>query len=705
MRTDPTVRPWTGFLIAVAALAATAAPAAAQQGFELLPVSATTQSLSAGRALQLRVQLLDPSGLPFPGQPIAWRVASSDAGAYGPSQSITDSNGVAVARFHFPQAGTTVVEASYGGLAPVQFTVVSTAVAPPPPRPSPPLVLTAVGATERSLVLGDRDEFGVLVSYESGGPAAGVEVLFAIESSPGSPGVGRSDQTLVTDSSGVARASYGFSTAGRVEIRVSVPNAQVPVTPDSILFTVEVASLGSLTPERNTYRTAGEALDQVCRDVFVDSAGNQRPEPRPTPLCVYMTGTLQDREQRAEAVRTLTNTGLGSQSTTALSGIELQTGAVQSRLAALRGGGLRSAAGQIALQIDGVGLSNGTFAGVREQDARRDLFEDRLERSFARLYAGLDADSEPAGGTAEEPAEAPQIAPRRERPWGFFVTGRLTRGKRVEGAEETGFDFDTKGATLGFDRAVSANGFLGLALSGLRNTTDLRGGGGTLDGDSVSATFYAIHEGEKGYVQLTASYGRTRFDQKRPVALPVVGTLEARAEFDGDQLASTLELGRSIDGSAGSLTFFARGSWARASIDGFRETGAVATIPGSGFGPVDFGLEVADQRLDSLLGEGGLDWGKAISVAHGLVIPQLTVTWAHEFDHDAQRVRARFLGDTAAGSSFFVFTDPPDRDWLTASAALRFQFLWGSFFVSYDHDFQRADLETSTYNAGLRFEF
>ncbi len=703
MRTDPTARPLTGFLLAVALLA-TVSPAAAQQVTQLTAVSSASPSVSAGGALQLRVRL-EAVGIPIDNQPIDWRVVSSDAGAYGPSMSYTNSNGVAVARFHFPQSGTTAIEASFATLPPVRFTVVSTPAAPGP-GPSSQLLLAAVGATDRSLVLGDRDDLAVVVTYAGGRPAAGVGVRFAVESSPGSPGVGRSDQTVLTDDTGVASASYGFSTAGRVEIRASIPGAQDNVTPDSILFTLEVASLGALTPERNTYRTAGEALDQVCRDVFVDGQGNQRAEPLPTPLCVYMTGTLEDRTQRADAVRALTNTGLGSQSTTALAGIEQQTGSIQSRLAALRGGGLRGAAGQIALQIDGVGISNGTLSSAREAGARHELFSSRLDRSFARLYAGLDAGAQESPGAGDDATgDAPEVAPRRERPWGFFVTGRLTRGHRVDGTEETGFDFDTKGATLGFDHAVGANGFLGFALSGLRNTTDLRGGGGSLDGDSLAVTLYAIHEGEKGYAQLTATYGQTSFDQHRSVALPVVGPLEARARFDGDQLASTVEVGRSLDGRAGSLTCFGRGSWARASIDGFRETGAVATIPGSGFGPVDFGLEVAQQRLDSLLGEAGLDWGKAISVAHGLVIPQLTVTWSHEFDHDAQQVRARFLGDTAAGSSFFVFTDPPDRDWLTASAALRFQFLWGSLFVAYDHEFQRADLETQTYNAGLRFEF
>jgi len=37
--------------------------------------------------------------------------------------------------------------------------------------------------------------------------------------------------------------------------------------------------------------------------------------------------------------------------------------------------------------------------------------------------------------------------------------------------------------------------------------------------------------------------------------------------------------------------------------------------------------------------------------------------------------------------------------------ALRFQFLWGSVFVAYDQEVLRDDLDLSTVNAGLRFEF
>ncbi len=693
-------------ILAVAALAALAAepPArAAEQGCTVVfaGLNNSTIELRAGDTRLLRVRLT--ACTPVIGAPVDWQIVSSTAGATGAGVSLTNNQGIAERRFRFPGAGTTVVRAVTGTVTSivVQYTVISTLAPPPPPGPTPGggnFDLQLVGSAQQSLILGDRGSTSARVVDANGRPVAGIGLLFAVETSPGSPGVGRSNQTVVTGADGIATASFGFSTAGRTTIRVVAGDSRVILTPGSILYTFDTASLGALRPERRSYRSLGEALDAVCLDVFVD-AGGQRPTPRPTPLCVYMTGTLTSRAQRADAMVALTSTGLGSQATTALAGMEQQTGSIQSRLSALRGGALRGAVDQVALEIDGVTLDGELLASARAADRLDELFGDRLDGAFARLYAGLDAQDAPVS------TDLSAAAPVRDRPWGFFVTGRLTQGEQEESVEETGFDFDTVGATIGVDRAVGANGFFGVALSSLANETDLLFGGGTLDSDAFSVTLYAIREGEKGYFQATASAGSSQFDQSRRISLPVVGALTASADFDGEQLGATIEFGRSIDGRAGSLTFFARGSFANATIDGFSETGATATIPGTGFGVVDFGLEVGEQEIDSLLGEAGLDWGRAFSTGSGLVIPQLAVTWTREFEDGAVETRARFLGDQAAGSSFFVFGDEPDTDWLTASASLRFQFLWGSLFVAYDQELMRDDLETRTVNAGLRFEF
>lgn len=685
------------WILGLALSTSAALVAQTSDGYTIRAVSAPEQTVRPG-PIDLTAQVLDPNGGGVGDFEVRWRVAETTAGAYGGGQDISGQGGFTRASFRIPRSGQTRIEARLFDQV-ATFVIVSRVGGDNPSPPTDPraqrLNLAPAGPTQLALTVGDRGTTAVRVTFDDGRPAAGVEVRFAVESSPGSPGVGRSDQTVRSGPDGLAAASFGFSTAGRTTIRATLPGGQHAPEPPSILFTVDAASLGTLDPSRQSYRSVGEALDAICLDVFVAN-GQQRPQPDPTPLCVYMTGTLDEGSERADAMRAFSPTGIGSMATTSLAGLEQQRGSIQSRLAALRGGALRSAVDQIALEIDGTRLSGDLLAAAGEDARARQRFTTQLEEAFLRLYAGLDAQ--------EAPATAPAVAPLRERPWGFFVTGRLSRGEHDSTGEETGFDFDTSGLTIGIDRAVGSNGFVGLALSSIGSQTDLADNGGELEADALAATLYLIREGTKGYVQATLSAGRDEFSQRRTLDLPELGRLEAHADFDGDQLGGTLEFGRSIDGRAGSLTFFARGNWARAEIDGFREEGAVATIPGTDFGPVDFGLEVDAQEVESLLGEAGLDWGRAISTGAGLVIPQLTATWVHEFEDDPQAVTARFLADRT-GSSFEIFTDEPDRDWLTASAALRFQFLWGSLFVAYDHDFLRDDFEMRTVNAGLRFEF
>jgi uncharacterized protein YhjY with autotransporter beta-barrel domain len=223
----------------------------------------------------------------------------------------------------------------------------------------------------------------------------------------------------------------------------------------------------------------------------------------------------------------------------------------------------------------------------------------------------------------------------------------------------------------------------------------------------MSLTLYAAWQATNGaYFQATGEYGTSDYDQSRRIDLPVVGDLEARADFDGDQAAASLEGGWVWGGRRWVSSSFVRGSWSRAEVDAFAEEGAVAPVVIGGV-PVltDFGVAVDSQELQSLLGELGFDLSGNYSFSGGVLVPAFNVTYRHEFDNDARAVHATFLGDTAGASSFFVFLDEPDRDWFSVGASLAAQFLWGSVFAGYDQELERDDLELATWQAGLRFEF
>ncbi len=666
------------------------APLAAQTTqFTLEPIGSTGFDVDLDQpTFTLRVRLLGAPGQPAGGTGIAW-TATRGAHRVSPAESFsnTNSQGEASATFTATAAGVIEISAvAERGSNTVRFRLDAIDTTPPAPQPEQPRVaaLQAQTPSPVALVLGDRQSFRAKVLDQDGQPLAGVALTWTVESSPGSPrAVGTSTPS---DAGGIATGDFDFGVAGRTVIAASYPG----IAP--VRWQVDTGSLGTLTPGNRSYASAGAALDAICAEVF------STPTPEGTPLCVYMTGTLATRGERGDAIEELTATGLGAQTSAATAGLAGQLDAIESRLSALRGGALRQSLGQIALSLDGGTVTDGLLAAARADSARREAFGRRLEASLVRLYAGLD------GGDAPAAAPAAAAEPKRDRPWGFFLNGRLTQGERDRGSDETGFDFDTAGLTVGFDRAVGANTFFGGALSALDNETDLADAGGALDVSGLALTLYGIWEaGEHGYFQATATYGQNQYEQARRLELPVIGTLTARADFDGDQLAGTLEGGFSWDGAGGTATLFGRGSYAAATVDAFRETGAIAALPGTTF-VADFGVAVEEQELTSLLGEVGLDLSKVVQMERGLFVPQVNVSFLHEFDDDAQRIRGRFLGDVAAASSFELFTDEPDRDYLNVGASLRFQFLWGSFFVAYDKELERDDLDLETFNAGLRFE-
>lgn len=552
--------------------------------------------------------------------------------------------------------------------------------------------LVPVTPTSLEIVLGDRQTFEVRVLDPRGLPVPGVPLTWEILSAPGSPR-GTAGQPVPSDAAGVARATFGFGVAGNVTIRASF-RGTAPV-----VFTVRVGSLGNLTPGRNTLASAGEAFDRICFNVFNTDGGTPRPAPTPTPLCVFMTGVLTNRDQRAETLAEMSPTGLGSVTKTAAAGAVEQQAIVASRLGALRGGAL-AAGNQISWTAGGTTIDGDLLASASSELDRRERLGHRVDAALA-ARAGR-------GGGRQGSAPVADLAPERDRRWGLFFTGRLQRGEQSgDSGDETAFDFDTTSGTLGVDFAAGANGFLGVAGGYATNQTDLSGGGGELEFDAQSLTLYGAWQSQGGsYVQGTVAFGQAEYDQLRRIELPVIGDLDARAQFDGDQQSASLEWGWTWGGRRVVASSFLRGSWARSEVEEFAEEGAVANVLIGGV-PVltDFGVALEAQELTSLLGELGFDLSGNISTSSGVLVPQLTVTYRHEFDNDARAVRASFLGDLAAGSSFFVFLDPPDRDWIDVGVSLSAQYLWGSLFVAYDQELGRDDIELSTLQAGLRFEF
>jgi outer membrane autotransporter protein len=80
-------------------------------------------------------------------------------------------------------------------------------------------------------------------------------------------------------------------------------------------------------------------------------------------------------------------------------------------------------------------------------------------------------------------------------------------------------------------------------------------------------------------------------------------------------------------------------------------------------------MSVKSRSTDSLQSELGLRLYPRIATQHGLFIPELTVTWSHDFDVDDRTVTSTWAG--AGGASFSLDGRDVSRDGLRLEADLR----------------------------------
>ncbi|MEM8932330.1 MAG: autotransporter outer membrane beta-barrel domain-containing protein, partial [Acidobacteriota bacterium] len=292
----------------------------------------------------------------------------------------------------------------------------------------------------------------------------------------------------------------------------------------------------------------------------------------------------------------------------------------------------------------------------------------------------------------------PEIDLGGESPWGFFMNGRASFGDAPRRDRDPGYEFETQGLTAGVDYRLSSSVVLGAALGYLRTDTEVQGGG-TTDVEGYSLTGYLTWYGDSWYVDAVIGYGQNDITTERAIELPRaflgVDRLVAVGEPDSDQLSVHLAYGYDTQiGRATTLTGFVRGSWVRADVDAYTETGALV-----------FDLAYEDQTVESLLGEVGFEVVHPLSMNWGVLQPMVRVSYLHEFEDDPQVLIGRFARDPRA-RPFPIRGEAPDVDFFNLAAGLTATFPRGwAGYLQYDTDLERDDLDIYTLSGGFRLQF
>lgn len=352
---------------------------------------------------------------------------------------------------------------------------------------------------------------------------------------------------------------------------------------------------------------------------------------------------------------------------------------IASRIAALRAGGVGLSVRGLTFAPDGQ-LDQGTV--------------DHMP------YAG--APGEALGGAASGDAGSMLILGNEQL--GVFVTANYTSGDQDRTINQDGFDFSSWGVTAGVDYRFRPNLVLGLALGYTDSSSDLDANGGTLDVDSVNASLYGTWAyGEHLLIDGNLTYLNSNYDQKRNFAYavgPAAASQTAKASYGGEQWSGSLGIGYQLARGPWSFGPVARLEYLSANVDGYQERMSDPNATGGAWAS-----RIHGYSQDSFTSSLGGEVSYAISTTKGVILPQLSLAWIHEFEDAAVAVNGTFIQDPTQ-SLFRIVPDRPDTDYFNARLGVSTQLAGGiAGFVYYDKVFGYRNLDMDAFGAGVRMTF
>jgi outer membrane autotransporter protein len=283
---------------------------------------------------------------------------------------------------------------------------------------------------------------------------------------------------------------------------------------------------------------------------------------------------------------------------------------------------------------------------------------------------------------------------------GLFVSGDYQNFEKDTTRFESGFERDTVGATVGVDYLFRSGLVLGAAVSYAHEFGDYDGVGGGFDHDAYGMLVYgSVVPIANLFVDAVAGYTRKdySFDRRASIALPAAGLNVAgstRGDTDGDEFKIGVNTG--YDFPLGAFTVGPRAGvlYRETTIDGFRESGRTGLE-----------LDYDNQNIQSLTTTVGVYGSMAISTGFGVIVPQATADYVHEFLDDQRRVGFRLVQDLSQ-ARFLFETDPPDRDYFNLGVGVAMVLPNGlQPFVSFRELIGYNDRSSHAVSVGLRVPF
>jgi uncharacterized protein YhjY with autotransporter beta-barrel domain len=333
-----------------------------------------------------------------------------------------------------------------------------------------------------------------------------------------------------------------------------------------------------------------------------------------------------------------------------------------------------NAGGSIVSSIGGSAAPGATGRGAiaeRLQSVREAIEERRDDQALRAMYAvngrqgaAIDAPTlrQPPGppGTGVDLVFGPQDR------LGVFVSAGAYAVNHDENRFEDGYEAQLPTVTAGADYRVTPWLTAGLALNYANFDGTYDNGGGfnkNIFGPQLYATVAAF---QRAFIDVVLGYARHENYNKRRVGVldfsadgtpneiipkpRLIG--QASANYSGNQYTASLAAG--YDHPVSEFTVGPRlGLYVdHRQTDGYEEQG-------------DTGLELRYGSLDRTLIQSSVGGriAAALETGIGVVVPQVSAVWVHEFADDSRNIRAEYV-DVEPSPSFTFNREAPDANWM-----------------------------------------
>ena len=276
---------------------------------------------------------------------------------------------------------------------------------------------------------------------------------------------------------------------------------------------------------------------------------------------------------------------------------------------------------------------------------------------------------------------------------GAFLNGRLTFGDKEATTREQGFDFISGGVTGGVDYRFTDNIVLGAALSYTRSASDMNFNFGETTTDGYGISLYGTFYAGGFYFDSHVGFEWQEHESERRIVYSIFDRT-ARGTPSGQQYTANFGAGYDVRLGPVTLTPYGRAEYVHIDIDSFTERGAGG-----------LNLFIDDQSADSFQTALGGRVAYSINVPFGVLVPQMSAEWRHEFLNDSRTITAKYAVDPF-NTFFFIPTDRPDRDYVALSVGAAATFARGiSSFLNYETVLGLRDVTSHAFTGGVRVEF